>query len=125
MKWQRCDAAGAACTVVSGTPRYTVQATDAGSTFKLSVTVGNGLGSTTASSALSLPSARRTTTPAPREHGPARDLGHRAGREHVVGVDRIVVEQPDGLRVPVAPLRLDRRELHGDLRGDLLGLHAR
>src|SRR5262249_14771319 len=55
VKWQRCDAAGSACTTVATTTKYTVQTADAGSTLVLSVTVKNGLGSTTASSAQSPP----------------------------------------------------------------------
>ncbi len=50
VKWQRCDAAGSVCTTVATTTKYTVQAADAGSTLVLSVTVKNGLGSTTAGS---------------------------------------------------------------------------
>jgi hypothetical protein len=53
VKWQRCDSSGANCMVVGTTSRYTVQATDVGYTFKLSITVKNNLGSTTAESALS------------------------------------------------------------------------
>jgi serine protease len=55
VRWQRCDAAGSACTTVATTTKYTVQTADAGSTLVLSVTVKNGLGSTTAASAVSAP----------------------------------------------------------------------
>jgi subtilisin family serine protease len=55
LRWLRCDPAGANCTTVGTTAKYTVQTADAGYTLKLSITARNGLGSTTALSALSLP----------------------------------------------------------------------
>jgi hypothetical protein len=55
VKWQRCDSNGANCTVVGTAGKYTVQSTDAGFSFKLSITVKNGLGSVTAVSVLSQP----------------------------------------------------------------------
>jgi thermitase len=55
VKWQRCDASGASCTVVSTASKYTVQSTDVGFSFKLSITVKNNLGSTTAESTVSQP----------------------------------------------------------------------
>jgi hypothetical protein len=55
VSWQRCDPSGANCTVVATTSKYTVQSADAGYSFKLSITVKNGLGSVTAVSALSQP----------------------------------------------------------------------
>jgi subtilisin family serine protease len=55
VKWQRCDVSGLVCTTVASTTKYTVQTADAGSTLVLSVTVKNGLGSTTAASVASSP----------------------------------------------------------------------
>lgn len=65
LKWLRCDSSGANCVTAATTTRYTVQSTDAGSTFKLSVTVKNGLGSTTATSALSQPVGGSAPPPPP------------------------------------------------------------
>jgi hypothetical protein len=73
VKWQRCDPNGANCTVVASTSKYTVQAGDAGYTFKLSITVKNNLGLTTAESALSQPiggSGGGGTTAAPANSSP-------------------------------------------------------
>ena len=53
VQWQRCDAAGANCVVAATAAKYTVQSTDAGSTFRLAVTVKNGQGSTTVTTAAS------------------------------------------------------------------------
>jgi hypothetical protein len=55
VQWRRCDPSGANCTVVATTSKYTVQAGDGGYSFKLSVTVKNSLGSTSADSAVSQP----------------------------------------------------------------------
>jgi hypothetical protein len=55
VKWQRCDPNGTSCTVVATTSKYTVQTTDAGYSFKLTITVKNNLGSTTVDSAVSQP----------------------------------------------------------------------
>jgi hypothetical protein len=55
VQWQRCDGTGASCTVAVTASKYTIQSTDAGSTFRLAVTVKNGLGSATAFSPLSAP----------------------------------------------------------------------
>jgi thermitase len=49
LQWQRCDAAGLACTTVATTGTYTVQPADAGSTLRLIFSVGNGIGSVGAS----------------------------------------------------------------------------
>jgi hypothetical protein len=55
VQWQRCDSMGAACTIVGTTAKYTVQATDAGYTLRLSISVKNGLGVTKTSSRASQP----------------------------------------------------------------------
>jgi subtilisin family serine protease len=65
VKWLRCDSSGSNCTTAATTTRYTVQSTDAGYTFKLLVTVKNGLGSTTSYSALSLPVGGSAPPPPP------------------------------------------------------------
>jgi subtilisin family serine protease len=65
VKWLRCDSSGANCTTAATTTRYTVLATDAGYTFKLAITVKNGLGSTTAYSAVSLPVGGTAPPPPP------------------------------------------------------------
>jgi hypothetical protein len=56
-EWQRCDASGSACAPISGATgtTYTVSAADVGSTIRVSVTAGNGLGSS--APALSAPTA--------------------------------------------------------------------
>jgi outer membrane biosynthesis protein TonB len=51
LQWQRCDAAGDACTPVGASATYTVQSADAGHALRLVVTVKNGVGSTSATSA--------------------------------------------------------------------------
>jgi hypothetical protein len=82
VKWQRCDPNGANCTVVGTAGKYTVQTTDAGFSFKLLITVKNGLGSVTATSALSQavggvapppPPAAPANTAAPTVSGSAQD----------------------------------------------------
>jgi thermitase len=65
VKWQRCDSDGANCTVVGTAAKYTVQTSDAGFSFKLSITVKNGLGSTAAMSALSQPVGGAAPPPPP------------------------------------------------------------
>ena len=50
MQWQRCDPAGASCTAVGTSAKYTVQAADSGSTLRVVVTVKNGLGATSSAS---------------------------------------------------------------------------
>jgi hypothetical protein len=62
--WQRCDPFGA-CAVVGASTKYTVQAGDAGYSLRFGVTVRNGLGSTTAYSASSLPVGGTPTPPPP------------------------------------------------------------
>jgi hypothetical protein len=53
-QWQRCDAAGAACAVVSGATgrTYTLTTADAGSTVSVAVIAGNAVGKRTAISAV-------------------------------------------------------------------------
>lgn len=46
--WARCDPAMIRCTNLSGSGKYTLQAADAGFVIRVSITVTNGLGSTTA-----------------------------------------------------------------------------
>ncbi len=48
VQWQRCDATGSTCTTVATAATYTVQSTDTGYALRIRITVGNGLGSTTA-----------------------------------------------------------------------------
>lgn len=55
VQWQRCDAAALSCTTVATVARYTVQAADTGYELRVRITVGNGVGSTTAVSPLSDP----------------------------------------------------------------------
>jgi hypothetical protein len=55
VQWQRCDSSSGTCTTIATSAKYTVQATDAGQSLRLSITMKNGLGSTTAFSAPSLP----------------------------------------------------------------------
>jgi len=62
VKWERCDSTGANCVVAAQAAKYTVQATDAGSTFYCLITVSNAVGATTVASSLSLPVG---STPAP------------------------------------------------------------
>jgi Subtilase family len=52
VQWQQCDLAGSSCTTVGTSAKYTVQSTDTGYSLRLVVTVKNGLGSTSATSAL-------------------------------------------------------------------------
>jgi hypothetical protein len=47
--WSRCDSALAHCTTMSGSGKHAVQAADAGYVIRLTITVSNGLRSTTAS----------------------------------------------------------------------------
>jgi thermitase len=51
--WQRCDSSGANCTVIATAAKYTVQSTDAGYSFYVSVAISNSVGSTTVLSSLS------------------------------------------------------------------------
>jgi subtilisin family serine protease len=51
VRWLRCDSAGANCVVAATAAKYTVQATDSGDTFRLTVTVKNALGSTSMTTA--------------------------------------------------------------------------
>jgi thermitase len=71
VSWLRCDNAGANCTTVGTTAKYTVQPTDAGFTLKLSVTVKNALGQTTLTSALSQPVGGSAPPPPPPPASPA------------------------------------------------------
>ncbi len=53
LRWQRCDAAGAACAVVAAATKttYRIGAKDVGSTIRVVVTAKNAIGNSTASSA--------------------------------------------------------------------------
>jgi thermitase len=68
LRWERCDATGSTCATASTTAKYTIQAADAGFAFRLLVTVGNGFGSTTTTSALSLPVGGSTPSPTPPQN---------------------------------------------------------
>jgi thermitase len=65
IKWLRCDANGANCTVVNQTAKYTVQSTDTGDTFELQVTVKNNLGQTTLATPPSQPVGGSGPPPSP------------------------------------------------------------
>jgi thermitase len=65
VKWLRCDTSGASCTTAGTTARYTVQSTDAGYTFRLQVTVKNGLGQVTLTTPLSQPVGGGAPPPSP------------------------------------------------------------
>lgn len=65
VQWQRCDPAGAACSLMATAAKYTVQPADAGYTLYFSVTVTNGLGSTSLASQLSVPVGTSTVSPPP------------------------------------------------------------
>ena len=55
LKWMRCDSTGGSCALAVQAAKYTIQATDAGSTFYFVITVANAVGATTVASSLSLP----------------------------------------------------------------------
>jgi thermitase len=55
VQWQRCNAAGTACSVVATAAKYTVQSTDTGYSLRFVVTVKNGVGSVSLASPLSAP----------------------------------------------------------------------
>jgi subtilisin family serine protease len=77
VQWERCS--GTACTVVGSSNTYTVQAADAGYNLRLAISVQNGLGVTTASSAVSSPvggtaiSSPAQNTAPPAVSGTAQD----------------------------------------------------
>jgi thermitase len=52
VEWQRCDMTASTCTTVATAARYTVQSTDTGFALRVRITIGNALGSTTTTSAL-------------------------------------------------------------------------
>src|SRR5262249_10843413 len=68
LQWQRCNAAGAACTTVGSSSTYTVQSADAGYTLKLVFSVKNAVGATP-SFVLSAPVGGTVTVPAPANTG--------------------------------------------------------
>jgi subtilisin family serine protease len=80
VQWQRCDPVGGACATVSSTSKYTVQAGDAGFALRLMITVGNGVGSTMATSALSLPVGGSVPTPPLNTAPPAITGGTQVGQ---------------------------------------------
>jgi polysaccharide biosynthesis protein PslG len=66
-RWERCDAAGAACVAIPGgsSTSYTAATADVGSTLRISVTASNRNGSASASSAASGPIAAPAPPPPP------------------------------------------------------------
>jgi hypothetical protein len=75
VQWQRCDATGANCTIAATAAKYTVQSTDAGFTFRLAVTVKNGVGSTTVTTAASAAVGGSSATAAPANMSPPAITG--------------------------------------------------
>jgi Subtilase family/Fervidolysin N-terminal prodomain len=75
VQWQRCDWTGGSCVTAAATAKYTVQSTDAGFTFRLSVTVRNGLGSTTVVTAASPPVGTSATVAPPASTSPPSIAG--------------------------------------------------
>jgi hypothetical protein len=65
VQWQRCDLAGASCTTVGTSAKYTVQSADSGAALRVVVTVKNGVGSTSLASPLTLPVGGGAPSPAP------------------------------------------------------------
>ncbi len=70
VKWLRCDSAGANCTTVGTSAKYTVQATDAGYRLQLSISVKNDLGTTTVLSSLSAAVGGAPSPPPPPPPSP-------------------------------------------------------
>jgi fibronectin type 3 domain-containing protein len=68
-QWQRCDSGGAACAAIAGATgqTYTLTASEAGSTIRVSVTASNSVGTSSASSA---PTAIVTSSDAPVNTAP-------------------------------------------------------
>jgi hypothetical protein len=124
-RWRLCSAAGGDCADTTRTSRiYKPSAGDLGRTLRVLVTAKNGSAS---ASALSGPTAavvkplppkapQASSSPrddpvgadrrrrAPVEHREADDLRHRTGGADALGYRRHVDEQPDQVRVHVAPV---------------------
>jgi Subtilase family len=65
VQWQHCNLAGASCTTVGTSAKYTVQSSDSGYVLRVVVTVKNGLGSTTVASPITLAVGGATSSPPP------------------------------------------------------------
>ena len=117
-QWQSCDAAGLTCAPIPGATleTYTPTATDVGHALVLTVTAASSEGPAVASSlpTLAIAPAGSSDVGAPR-----RDRRAAADRDDAGGPDadrlaRHVDRLADLLRVHVAPLRRDGRELRLD-----------
>ena len=100
---------------------YKLTSADVGTTVRVVVTATNGAGAVTATSGATATRRPRRA----REHDGAVDLGHRPRRRDPDRRQGHVDRHPDDhLRLPVAPLRHERRELRRHRGRDRHQLHA-
>ena len=117
-QWQDCDSSGTNCSNISGATNssYKLASGDAGDTIAVVVTASNSAGSGQATSAatgvVTVPVQPPVNTSLPTISGQTV-VGDTLTRR-----ERVVVERSDGLRVPVAGLRLLGCELLEHFGGD-------
>jgi hypothetical protein len=124
-QWRRCDANGANCVDIAGATgqSYALGTADVGSTVRVVVTATNAAGATASTSAQT---GRVAATP-PGQHLDALDRGNDARRRDAHRRPRRLDRDADHhVRVPVAPVRRERRELrrHRGRDGDDLQADA-
>src|SRR5215213_9432604 len=120
-QWRRCDAAGGGCASVSGATAasYTVTTSDVGDTLRVDVTASNTAGSS------SMASAPTAVGLAACQHCFACDLRNCPGASDARSYDWHLDWQPNGVRVPVAPVRRGRQCVHVDLGREHFDVHPR